>query len=180
MEELLPDASFLYFCLAIGFRMNYSNRQTIALIALRIALGWHFLYEGLTKIFQPGWTSSTYLMDSKGFLSGFYTWIATHPSVLSAADFLNEWGLALIGLSLILGLLTKISTISGMLLLLFYYFSHPAWIGFEYIFPSEGAYFIVNKNIIEIFALLVICFFPTDKILGVERLIQTRKGIAGG
>ncbi|MBP6977670.1 MAG: DoxX family membrane protein [Bacteroidales bacterium] len=151
--------------------MNYSKGQIVALVSLRIVIGWHFLFEGLTKVFQPGWTSSAYLLDSKGFLSGFFIWIASHASVLSVADFLNEWGLTLIGLSLILGLFTRISCIFGMLLLLFYYLSHPSWIGYEYVFPSEGAYFIVNKNIIEIFALLVIFFFPTDRILGVRRLL---------
>jgi thiosulfate dehydrogenase [quinone] large subunit len=159
--------------------MKYSKGQIVALTALRIVIGWHFLFEGLTKIFQPEWTSSAYLMDSRGFLSGFFIWIASHPSVLSATDALNEWGLTLVGLSLILGLLTRISSIAGMLLLLFYYLSHPACIGYEYIFPSEGAYFIVNKNIIEIFALLVICLFPTDRILGVERLLLRRKGSSG-
>ena len=157
--------------------MSYSKGQVIALAALRIVIGWHFLYEGLTKIFQPGWSSSAYLMDSKGFLAGFFTWMASHPSVLSVADFLNEWGLALIGLSLILGLLTRISSVFGMVLLFFYYLSHPACIGFEYLFPSEGAYFIVNKNIIEIFGLLVIFFFPTDHIIGIERLVRSRKVI---
>jgi len=157
--------------------MNYSKGQVIALAGLRIVIGWHFLYEGLTKIFQPGWTSGAYLMDSRGFLTGLFTWIASHPSVLSVADFLNEWGLALIGLSLILGLLTRISSVFGIVLLFFYYLSHPAWTGFEYLFPSEGAYFIVNKNIIEIFGLLVIYFFPTSQIIGIERLLRNRKVI---
>ncbi len=154
--------------------MNYSKGQIIALVALRIVIGWHFLYEGLTKIFQPEWTSGAYLMDSRGFLSGFFIWIASHPSVLSAADFLNEWGLTLVGLSLILGILTRLGTIAGMLLLLFYYLSHPAWVGYEYIFPLEGAYFVVDKNIIEMVALLVIWFFPTSRIIGIERLIRRR------
>ncbi|MDD5507607.1 MAG: DoxX family protein [Bacteroidales bacterium] len=154
--------------------MNYSKGQIIALVALRIVIGWHFLYEGLTKIFQPEWTSGAYLMDSRGFLSGFFIWIASHPSVLSAADFLNEWGLTLVGLSLILGILTRLSTIAGMLLLLFYYLSHPAWIGYEYIFPLESAYFVVDKNIIEMVALLVIWFFPTSRIIGMERLVRRR------
>ncbi len=153
--------------------MNYSKGQTIALISLRIVIGWHFLYEGLTKILQPDWTSQAYLMDSKGFLAGFFNWIASHPSVLSVADFLNEWGLTLIGLSLVLGMFTRIGSVFGIILLTFYYLSHPSWPGYEYIFPSEGTYFIVNKNIIEIAGLLVICFFPTNHIIGIERLITT-------
>lgn len=155
--------------------MNFSRGQVIALVFLRITIGWHFLYEGLTKLFQPDWSSKTYLMDSKGFLAGFFTWIASHQTVLWIADFLNEWGLTLIGLSLVLGLLTRISAIFGTILLIFYYVSHPAWIGFEYIFPAEGTYFIVNKNIIEIFGLLVVYFFPTGHYIGIERLLCNKK-----
>jgi thiosulfate dehydrogenase [quinone] large subunit len=154
--------------------MNDSKGQTIAITTLRIVVGWHFLYEGLSKLFQPDWTSRAYLMDSKGFLSGFFNWIAAHQPVLNVADFLNEWGLTLIGLSLILGLLTRISAISGIILLLFYYLSHPAWIGFDYLFPSEGSYFIVNKNIIEVFALFVLYYFPTDHIFGIGLLFNRK------
>ncbi len=157
--------------------MRYSKGQIIALATLRIVIGWHFLYEGLTKIFEQGWTSQAYLMDSKGFLAGFFNWMASHQSILSITDFLNEWGLTLIGLSLILGLFTRISSIFGIILLLFYYLSHPVWIGVEYLFPSEGAYFIVNKNIIEVFALLVIYFFPTGQIIGIERLVRKKNTI---
>lgn len=156
--------------------MKYSKSQAGVLILLRIAIGWHFLYEGLSKIFQPDWSSMAYLMDSKGCLAGIFNWIASHQTVLQVADVMNEWGLTLIGLSLILGIFTRISSISGIILLLFYYLSHPAWIGFDYLFPAEGTYFIVSKNIIEALALLVLYFFPTDHIVGLGRLVCRRDG----
>ncbi|HNS18312.1 MAG TPA: DoxX family protein [Bacteroidales bacterium] len=159
--------------------MTYSKGQVIALVSLRIVTGWHFLYEGLAKIVQEDWTARAYLMDSKGFLAGFFNGITANPALLSVADFLNEWGLTFIGLSLILGLFTRISSLSGILLLAFYYLSHPSWPGFEYLFPSEGVYFIVNKNMVEIFGLLVICFFPTSHIIGIKRLIMKWKGVNG-
>jgi thiosulfate dehydrogenase [quinone] large subunit len=152
--------------------MNYSKGQTISVITLRIVIGWHFLYEGLTKLVQPDWSSKAYLMDSNGFAAGFFQWISANPAILGVADFLNEWGLTLIGLSLILGLLSRVASVFGMALLLFYYLSHPAWIGLDYLFPSEGSYFIVNKNIIEIFALLVLYWFPTDRMFGIGLLFK--------
>jgi thiosulfate dehydrogenase (quinone) large subunit len=141
--------------------MNYTPGQAISMVILRMTIGWHFLYEGASKIITPGWSSRSYLLDSQGFLSGFFAWIAGHATVLKVADLLNEWGLALIGLALVLGLFNRLATLAGIFLLLLYYLSHPAWIGLEYLFPSEGNYFIVNKNIVEIFALLVLFYFPT-------------------
>ena len=155
--------------------MKYTTGQAIAMAALRIVIGWHFLYEGASKILTPGWTSRTYLLDSKGFLSGFYTWMANNEGILKVADILNEWGLTLIGLALVLGIFSRIAALSGILLLLLYYLSHPAWIGFEYLFPAEGNYFIVNKNVVEIMALLVLFYFPTGHVAGLQYLFS-RKG----
>lgn len=144
-------------------------------MVLRIAIGWHFLYEGLVKVLSPSWTSSGYLMDSKGFLAPFYRSIAGNPDTLRIVDFLNEWGLVLIGIGLILGLFTRFATIAGMVLLITYYLSHPPFIGYSYALPSEGAYFIVDKILIELIALGVLAAFPTQRILGIDRLISRKK-----
>ncbi|MDV7394271.1 hypothetical protein RZS08_23015, partial [Arthrospira platensis SPKY1] len=61
---------------------------------------------------------------------------------------------------------------AGMALLGLYYLSHPAWPGLDYIFPSDGSYFIINKTLIELFALYVVFAWPTDHILGLERLFK--------
>ena len=46
------------------------------------------------------------------------------------------------------GLFEKIGYTVPLLLLALYYLSHPALINAEYIFPPEGSYLWVNKNII--------------------------------
>ncbi|HEX2920480.1 MAG TPA: DoxX family membrane protein [Bacteroidales bacterium] len=154
---------------------SLTGTQVFFLILLRIAIGWHFLYEGLVKVFSPAWTSSGYLMDSKGFMAPIYKSIASNPDMLRIVDFLNEWGLVLIGIGLILGLFTRFSAIAGIILLATYYLSHPPVIGYSYALPSEGAYFIVDKILIELIALGVICSFPTHRIIGVDRLLFRKK-----
>jgi hypothetical protein len=42
----------------------------IILTILRVAIGWHFLYEGLTKLFNPAWTAAGYLESATGPLAG--------------------------------------------------------------------------------------------------------------
>lgn len=155
--------------------MKHTNLQSFALVLLRISIGWHFLYEGGVKILNPHWTAKSYLLDSGGFMKEFFVSIAENQTLLSISDTVNAWGLALIGISLILGLFTRISGVAAIVLLLLYYLSHPAFPGIEYLFPSDGSYFIVNKTLVELFALLVIFAFPTSHILGIQRLIKSKK-----
>ena len=46
--------------------INYTTMQLFWLVALRVLIGWHFLYEGLVKVVNPNWSSAGYLMDSQG------------------------------------------------------------------------------------------------------------------
>lgn len=147
------------------------------LVALRVAIGWHLLYEGIVKLLNPNWSSVGYLMDSKGWFAGIFQDIAGNPGLLQVADFLNIWGLILIGLGLVLGLFTRASTIAGIILLGLYYLSHPALINANYAIPSEGNYIFVNKNLIEMLTLVVLLLFPTGWIIGIDRFIF-RKSVA--
>ena len=154
---------------------DYSTLQLSSLLILRLAIGWHFLYEGIIKIFNPGWSSIGYLLDSKGFLAGLFHWMAANPGVLNTVDFLNAWGLSAVGLGLILGIFTRISCVGGMLLLAFYYLSHPPFIGLEYAIPPEGNYLLIDKTLIELIALWVIYLFPTGAIIGIDRMLFNKK-----
>lgn len=154
---------------------NYTNIQLTALTLLRILIGWHFLYEGIAKLLNPYWSSAGYLLESKWIFSGLFTSIATSPTVLKIIDFINIWGLIAIGAGLIAGCLTRAASISGMILLFLYYISNPPFIGYTYTAPAEGSYLIVNKNLIEMCALLVLTLFPTGKIIGLDRLIFWNK-----
>ncbi len=152
-----------------------NKTQIFWLVTLRVIIGWHFLYEGLVKLFSPNWSSIGYLMDSQGFLKGIYYWLASSPAILNVVDFLNVWGLIAIGLGLILGLFTNISLWAGILLLGMYYFSHPPFISLKYALPTEGSYLWVNKTLIELVALVVLLTFPTGKWIGLDRLICRKK-----
>lgn len=141
------------------------------MVVLRVLIGWHFFYEGIVKLVNPNWTSVSYLMDSKGFLSGLFVNMAANPGVLQVVDFMNVWGLMAIGLGLILGLFTRVALVGGIVLLSFYYLSHPPFVGLNYALPMEGSYLVVNKILIEAVAMMALLFFPTGKAVGLDRLI---------
>lgn len=152
--------------------MEYTKGKLFWLVLLRMAIGWHFFYEGMVKVLNPAWTAKAYLMDSGGFMKPFFEWIAFNPSLLAVSDFVNAWGLALIGFFLLLGWLVKPAAIGGMILLGLYYFSHPPFPGIEYLFPVDGSYFIIDKTLVELVALGVVLSFPTAHLVGLERLLK--------
>ena len=156
-------------------RTTFSGWQLWSLVILRVAIGWHFLYEGLVKLMNPNWSSLAYLMDSEGLFAGMFHNLAGNPGLLNVMDFLNVWGLILIGAGLIAGLFTRVAAMAGMVLLGFYYLSHPAIIGASYAIPSEGSYLWVNKNLIELLTLWVITLFPTWKVIGLDRLVFSKQ-----
>ncbi len=159
-------------------RRNYSNKEIITLTFLRILIGWHFLYEGLIKIFIPGWTAKGYLIDSIGPFASLFKNMAMSESLMPIVDLLNEWGLILIGLSLFLGLLSKPAKIFGILLLSLYYIAYPPFPGTGVEQYVQGNYWIVNDQLIEIGSLLVLLAFPTSYITGIDRfLFSERKKI---
>ncbi len=149
--------------------------QKLWLVALRLGIGWHFLYEGLAKLTNPNWSAVSYLMDSGGFLKKFFFSLAANPEVLKVVDFLNIWGLILIGLGMMLGAMTRVAIISGMILLAAYYFSHPPFAGIRYSLPVDGSYLIVNKIFIEFLALGVLLIFPTWREFGLDRIMFSSK-----
>jgi thiosulfate dehydrogenase [quinone] large subunit len=147
---------------------TFTTFQLTALVLLRILIGWHILYEGISKLLMPNWTSALFLRDSQWILSGFADWIVSNDGVLSAVDFLNTWGLIAIGAGLILGLFTRLAAYAGMALLFMYYLNNIPLIGIEYSMPAEGNYLIVSKTLIEAAALLVLAIFPTGSAFGLD------------
>jgi|TARA_Y100001949_G_scaffold110615_1_gene93554 thiosulfate dehydrogenase [quinone] large subunit len=148
---------------------KYVGSQLNGLVLLRVLIGWHFLYEGVSKLINPYWSSAAYLLDSKWIFSSLAKTIVSNPTLLGISDFVNMWGLTLVGATLILGLFSRYSALVGMGFVLLYYLFAPPFLGLEYSRPGEGSYIIVNKNLIEACALWVLYAFPTGHVIGLDR-----------
>ncbi len=157
-----------------------SRTQTIILLILRIAIGWHFLYEGIAKLLIPGWTSAPYLQTARGLFAGVFHSMGTSPGVLKAVDLINIWGLILIGLALLLGVLPRAASLFGIGFLLLYYLAHPPMIGTDYRTPLEGHYLFVDKNLVELVALFLLLLFPTHLLPGLGRLFRRKTATSAG
>ena len=128
---------------------------------LRVSLGWMFFYAGITKVINPAWSAEGYLNGAKTF-AGFYHWLAS-PGILPVTNFVNEWGLTLLGVSLVLGIFVRLSSTLGAFLMLLFYLPILQ-------FPYPNAHsFIVDEHIIYIFALLSLGSIRAGRVLGLEK-----------
>jgi len=160
-----------------------TNRaQSIALIVLRTLIGWHFLYEAYFKIMSPAWTrggapltpwtSAGYLQGSSGPLAGIF-----HRLVNAGWTVWLDRGvkvaLLVIGLSLILGLFTRVGLGLALALLSLFYLLYVPTLGIPQ--PNnEGTYLIVNKTLIEAAAVVVLLMFDTGRIAGLDFFLRRR------
>ncbi len=135
--------------------------QNVSLVLLRIATGWMMFYAGITKIIDLAWSAEGYLKAAKTF-PDFFQWFL-QPAVLPFTNFINEWGLTLLGVSLILGIMVRASSLLGAALMLLYYF--PV-LEFPYAGPHS---YIVDEHVIYFCVLLVLASMRAGRIFGLDR-----------
>ncbi len=149
--------------------------QSTMLVLLRVVIGWHFLYEGIAKLMTPGWSAEGYLRGSRWIFAETFSRLASDPIQLFLVNQLNAWGLTLIGLCLILGLFSRLASLLGAVLVFFYYAAYPPLFLGDFGTLREGTYLIVDKNLVEIFALCVLVLFPTGRYAGLDSFLARRK-----
>ncbi|MEZ6059660.1 MAG: hypothetical protein R3C19_04795 [Planctomycetaceae bacterium] len=90
---------------------------------------------------------------------------------LRITDVLTIAGLTILGALLILGLFTRLSAVVAAFMLFNFYLAMPPWPGVPEP-PGTEHSFIINKNLIEVFALLGIAALPTGRWFGLDRLVS--------
>jgi thiosulfate dehydrogenase (quinone) large subunit len=141
-----------------------NNNLSFSLFLLRVGLGWYFLWAGLTKVFDPLWSAAGFLTHAKTFPK-FYEWFAS-PDILPFTNFLNEWGITLVGVTLLLGIGVRVGSAVGILLMILYYF--PA-LEFPYVPPYA---FIVDEHVIYALGLVVVALGRAGKTLGLAAVCE--------
>ncbi|HET6327021.1 MAG TPA: hypothetical protein VFG04_20240 [Planctomycetaceae bacterium] len=88
-------------------------------------------------------------------------------------DHLTIWALIGLGCLLIAGFFSRTAALGGAALLLSFYLAVPPWPGVEDLESAGPEHsFLVNKNLIEVIALLAIVSMPTGRWLGLDQLIS--------
>jgi uncharacterized membrane protein YphA (DoxX/SURF4 family) len=91
---------------------------------------------------------------------------------LDWVDFAVRWGLVILGACLLVGLFSRSASLVGALLVLSFYLAMPPLPGVPEFVRSEG-YPFINKNLIEVLALLVLATTASGRWLGLDGLIRS-------
>jgi len=133
--------------------------ETYSLLALRILLGGLFIYSGTDKLLND-FTAAGYLeFATEGPLKDVFVSLAGNPLV----DNLVVGGERLIGLALILGVLIKLTSFAGILMMILFYVS---------VIPQEHG--PISEHIIYIAAFLVIAAFGSRIPLSLDLTLKDK------
>lgn len=106
--------------------MPTTRLQPTFVLIFRLAMAWTFLYAASTQVFNPNWSVADFLSGTKTFHDVYGVFTGAYMAGL--VTFLVAWGHLLIGLSLLMGLMVRVSaSIGGVLMLLYWaaYMDYP-------------------------------------------------------
>ena len=89
---------------------------------------------------------------------------------IQAINRATMWGLMILGVLLLIGFFSRLAAFGAAVLILSFYLAMPPLPGVPEL-PGPEHSFIVNKNLIEVFALLVLTVIPTGQWFGMDGLI---------
>ena len=119
-------------------------------LLFRLLMAWTFLYSASHQVLVPDFSVVGFLNSTKTFHGLFV--LFTTPTIAPIASFLVEWGHLLIGLSLLVGLCTRISSFFGIVLLMMYWMAHMDFPYIEnhnnFIFDYHVVYSVVLASLI--------------------------------
>jgi uncharacterized membrane protein YphA (DoxX/SURF4 family) len=108
---------------------------------------------------------------TKGAVPGPYRPGWSEMGRMDWIDFTVRWGLVIVGACLLLGLFTRLASLGGAALLLSFYLAMPPLPGLPEMVRAEG-YPFINKNIVEMLALLTIATTASGKWVGLDRVLS--------
>lgn len=154
---------------------------------LRVVVGVIFLWAGLSKVLASGpdgFTAAGFLQFATGgtlgwpFVSGeiaegtifnpthdFWVALAGNQAAMTVIDFLVPWGQIAIGISLMLGLLTRLGASMGALQMFFFFIA--AW---------EFEHGIVNQHLTYMVICLALAGLGAGKYYGLDAYAAERVG----
>jgi len=140
--------------------MSRTTSERALIIFFRLTMAWTFLYAASHQVFVQ-WSVADFLNSTKTFHS-FYAHFAS-PAIAPFLTFVVGYGHLLIGLSLLLGLAVRLSSIFGIGLLLLYWTAH---MDFPYI--SDTNNFLVDEHIVFAGVLVLLIVERAGHVCGLD------------
>ncbi|HEV7199218.1 MAG TPA: DoxX family protein [Candidatus Limnocylindria bacterium] len=160
------------------------RRHQLGVAVLRIAVGIIFLWAGLEKVIGGGgeWSAAGFLGFGTGgtlgwpFVTGepgegeifnptnaFWVAVADNQTAMTVIDLLVPWGQIGIGVSLILGLLTRFGAAMGTLMMVMFFFA--AW---------DFEFGIVNQHLTYAVVTFFLGYIGSGNFYGLDATVGER------
>jgi len=156
--------------------MGQTAFDKTVLLLFRLLMGWTFLYAAIHH-FGDGTFVEGFLSHTKT-LHDVYVPL-TAPAILPLLTFLVEYGHLLIGLSLISGLLVRVSVPFAIMMMVLYWSAHM-----DYPFIENHNNYLVDYHIVYALVLLVLMVKNAGHVWGLDgwlskHVVAERKGALG-
>jgi thiosulfate dehydrogenase (quinone) large subunit len=145
--------------------MSESRLENALIVFFRLTMGWTFLYAAIHH-FGDGNFVAGFLSHTKTFHSVYAP--LTTPAIAPMLTFLVEYGHLLIGLSLITGLLIRVSAPFAIAILLLYWTAH---MDFPYIENNNN--YLIDYHIVYAGVLVYLMFKRAGNVCGLDAWVQT-------
>jgi thiosulfate dehydrogenase [quinone] large subunit len=145
--------------------MSYSLAEKALILYFRLTMAWTFLYAASHQVLVPNFSVVGFLSRTKTFHEFFS--IFTTPAVAPIVSALVAYGHLLIGLSLLVGLLVRVSASFGILVLVLYWFAHMNW---PYIENTNN--FIVDYHLVYAGVLVLLIMKRAGHVFGLDAWAQ--------
>lgn len=136
----------------------------LSIFFLRVAIGLNFVYLGWTALFDHPLGT-----DLRGHaMNSLYGWLATPNTTATWLPQVAAWAFLIVGVMLILGLFTRLSSLVAIVLVLASYLPTIS-------FASFNVAQLVNDELILFFCLLVLIFGKAGQYAGVDKFLRWSK-----
>jgi thiosulfate dehydrogenase [quinone] large subunit len=150
-----------------------TTTEKFFIFIMRILMAWTFLYAASHQVFVPDWSVSGFLTKTKTFHDFFA--LFTGPNVAPIITLFVGYGHLLIGLSLLVGLMVRISAAFGIVLLLLYWLAH---MDFPYIENPNN--FIIDYHIVYASILGFLIYKRAGHVWGLDAVVSRLPSFRNG
>lgn len=136
---------------------------------LRLAMAWVFLYAASHQVFNAEFSVAGFLGQTTTFAWLFKP--LTGAVIAPVITFLVAWGHLLIGVSLALGLLTRLGALAGIVAMILYWMAH---MDFPYV--DGPLNFLLDFHIVYALVLALLISTRAGHYLGMDSWLLARDG----
>jgi thiosulfate dehydrogenase (quinone) large subunit len=141
--------------------MTQSTTDRSFILVFRLLMAWTFLYAASHQVFNPKFSAAAFLSHTKTF-HDVYAVLAT-PAADPVLTFLVSYGHLLIGLSLLVGLMVRVSAAFGVALLVMYWTAHMDWP-----FIENANNFIIDYHIVYAVLCVYLIVYRAGHVWGLD------------